>query len=163
MCALTYLRQLLWIAKQQQVCGRGRHGDGIGQAELASLVDHQQIQAGFRHPIAVGEVPRRAADHASGGVADEFCVLAPVDRLPAPSGVVVRLFGDLPGSRPALITPSNRFSTVACDWATTPIRQACSVTNSAITRAAVYVLPVPGGPCTARYDESKSSAAAAYR
>lgn len=96
MCALTYLRQLLWIAKQQQVCGRGRHGDGIGQAELASLVDHQQIQAGFRHPIAVGEVPRRAADHASGGVADEFCVLAPVDRLPAPSGVVVRLFGDLP-------------------------------------------------------------------
>ncbi|CFE24575.1 Uncharacterised protein [Mycobacterium tuberculosis] len=66
-----------------------------------------------------------------------------------------------PGSRPALITPSNRFSTVACDWATTPIRQACSVTNSAITRAAVYVLPVPGGPCTARYDESKSSAAAA--
>src|ERR1700756_4729542 len=64
------------------------------------------------------------------------------------------------GSSPASITASSRFSTAACDCATTPIRQQHSVTKHLITWAAVYVLPVPGGPCTARYEESRSCAAA---
>ncbi|CAG7192573.1 hypothetical protein PICSAR235_03227 [Mycobacterium avium subsp. paratuberculosis] len=50
---------------------------------------------------------------------------------------------------------------MACDCATTPTRQRCSATRRTITRAAVCVLPVPGGPCTARYDESKSVSAEA--
>ncbi len=63
-------------------------------------------------------------------------------------------------STPAAITSRNRFSTTACDCATTPMRQRFSLTSRAMTAAAVKVLPVPGGPCTARYDESRSSSAA---
>ena len=63
------------------------------------------------------------------------------------------------GSTPAAITSRNRFSTTACDCATTPTRQWFSVMSLAMTAAAVNVFPVPGGPCTARYDESRSSSA----
>ena len=71
-----------------------------------------------------------------------------------------RFFATRSGSMPASIAQSNRFSTTACDCATTPMRQPCSATSRLMTRAAVYVLPVPGGPCTATYDESRSSRAA---
>src|ERR1700757_458268 len=67
-----------------------------------------------------------------------------------------RFFAPRTGSRPASIAQSSRFSTTACDCATTPMRQPCSATSRAMTCAPVYVLPVPGGPCTATYDESKS-------
>ena len=39
------------------------------------------------------------------------------------------------------------------------MRQWCLLTSAASTWAEVYVLPVPGGPCTARYESSRSSSA----
>ncbi len=63
----------------------------------------------------------------------------------------VELLGDpCSPSTPAARTSQNRFSTTACDCATTPMRHPCSLTSRAITLAEVNVLPVPGGPCTAR-------------
>ena len=68
-------------------------------------------------------------------------------KLAASFGVILALFG---GAGYFSITAPSRFSTTACDCATTPIRQPCSVIKRVITAAAVCVLPVPGGPCTAR-------------
>ncbi len=56
-------------------------------------------------------------------------------------------------------TARSRFSTTAWDCATTPTRHPCA-TSRATTRAPTYVLPVPGGPCTARYESSRRSTAA---
>ena len=63
--ALADLRQLLRIAEQHQVLGRPRHRDGVGQAELARLLDDEQVEAGGVHPVVVGEIPCGAADYAS--------------------------------------------------------------------------------------------------
>ena len=54
------------------------------------------------------------------------------------------------GSTPALVMAlASTLSTTACDWATTPTFQPC-FTRAAMTWEATNVLPVPGGPCTAR-------------
>ena len=48
--ALADLGQLLRVAEQHQVAGRAGHRDGVGQAELAGLLDHQQVEAAARPP-----------------------------------------------------------------------------------------------------------------
>ena len=41
------------------------HRNGVGQAELAGLLDHQQVEASRVHSRVVGEIPCGAADYAS--------------------------------------------------------------------------------------------------
>ena len=57
--ALADLRQLLRVAEQQQPAAGLGHGQGVGQRELAGLVDHQQVQRPGRHfdPVMVHAVP----------------------------------------------------------------------------------------------------------
>ena len=94
MSALADLGQLLRVAEQQQVGGRRGHRDRVGQAELAGLVDHQQVQSSRCNPAWVGEVPGRPADHASWCAADEFGVLVLADLLPPGVAAVGLLLGD---------------------------------------------------------------------
>ncbi len=93
--ALADLRQLLRVAQQQQVGGRRCDGNGVGQAELAGFVDHQQVEAARRNTVRVGEVPGRTPDDAAGCADDESGVLALADLLPADLRVAVgSLLGD---------------------------------------------------------------------
>ena len=68
--ALADLRQLLRITEQQQPAAGLGHGQGIGQGELAGLVDHQQIQRPGRD-IGPRHGPRRAADQRPAGRAEQ--------------------------------------------------------------------------------------------
>ena len=70
MRALADLRQLLGVAKQQQPAAGLRHRQGIGEGELAGLVDHLQVQRsggniGSRHG------PRSATNERPAGGAEE--------------------------------------------------------------------------------------------
>ena len=49
-----------------------------------------------------------------------------------------------------------RWVTARCETAMTPTRLPCA-TSAAMHLAAVYVLPVPGGPCTQRYERRRAS------
>ncbi len=84
--ALADLRQLLRVAEQHEVPGRPRHRDGVGKAELARLLDDQQVQAGCLHPVVVREIPCGSADYAARVSRDEGCVLVLVDPLPRSVG-----------------------------------------------------------------------------
>ncbi|MBM4511697.1 hypothetical protein GS425_17165 [Rhodococcus hoagii] len=130
--------------------------------KLSGLVDHQQIEAADRHAAGMREVPSRPADHATGGgVREEAGVLGGGEGGPRWPGAASAFFATIEPSSPASTTASNMFSTTECDWATTPICHPCSATRDATTRPPVYVLPVPGGPCTARYESSRSTSAVA--
>ena len=62
-----------------------------------------------------------------------------------------------PRPRPRAGSTSSRFAMTRCDWAVTPTRLPAS-TRSRIIRAAVCVLPVPGGPWIASTVSSSRSA-----
>ena len=162
MGALADLRQLLRVAEQHQVARRAGHRDRVGQTELTGLLDHQQIEAAGGHAPVVGEIPRRATDDAARRVSAMKAAYSVLVDSPASGDACRTSFLRDPRrvDAGARSDRANRFSTTACDCATTPTRQSCSLTSRAMTCAAVYVLPVPGGPCTARYDESRSSSAA---
>lgn len=149
MRALGDLGKLLRVAEQQEPPRSASHGQGIGQRVLARLVDDQQIQGSCWHAFA---------RHGPGGTANQAAVVGvqePRDVLVGDAGPrdVVRLgqfLGHHGGIHPAFaMAVQSMFSTTACDWATTPTFQpAC--TSRAMTCEPTNVLPVPGGPCTAR-------------
>jgi hypothetical protein len=86
---LADLRQLLRIAKQHQVAGRAGHRDGVGETELAGLLDHQQVEAVRVDAGVVSEIPCGAADYAAVVGGDERGVVVLVDVLPR--GVLRRI------------------------------------------------------------------------
>jgi hypothetical protein len=91
MGARADLWQLLRITEQQQIVGRARHRNGVGETELAGLVDNEEIEAARRNPAGVGEIPRRTADHAAlGGGRQERGVLVVGDLLPRRRALTVR-------------------------------------------------------------------------
>ena len=92
--ALAHLGQLLRITQQQQIAGGRRDGDGVGQAELAGLLDDQQIKASRRHPDWVGENPCGAADHATAVLGEEVGVLLVLERLPRRDSPLLDLLAD---------------------------------------------------------------------
>ncbi len=91
MGALADLGQLLRVAEQQQVArGRG-HRDGVGQVELAGLLEHQQVEALPWHSRFVREIPCGTTDHAAGMVGDERGVVVLVDLGPPRVGALAFL------------------------------------------------------------------------
>ncbi len=63
---LSDLRKLLRVTEQEEAFGGAGDGQGIGQRELAGLVNHQQIQGPGRNGLA-GHGPGRAAHQAAAG------------------------------------------------------------------------------------------------
>ncbi len=64
---LRHLRELQRVTEQDQVAGRPRRGQGIGQRELAGLVDDQHVDRSIPHGVA-GEQPGGAGDEVELGL-----------------------------------------------------------------------------------------------
>ena len=123
----------------------------------SSTTSRSRLSRGTRAGFAKSHaVPPRTKPLASRSAANSSWPLRRSAVNPGDSADPLGTFPTSAASRPVATTRSSRFSTTACDWATTPTRQPCSATRRAITCAPRYDLPVPGGPWTARYDESRS-------
>ena len=155
---LERLVELLGIAEEHERAAGRRDGDRVGEAELAGLVDEEDVDAprhggrrtrarpcprrrgGSRRASAAGDRSRASPSGSACG-AGRRLVLAgfwPMAMRP-PAAVVA------PVSRAASTTASSTLPITLWLLAVTPTVFPAA-TRARIMRAPVYVLPVPGGP-----------------
>jgi len=75
-------RELLGVTEQQKTLGGGGDSNGVGERELTSLINDQQVKGSAGNTIRVGEVPRGAADDTAAGLVEEVGVLLVGDGSP---------------------------------------------------------------------------------
>ncbi len=95
MGGLARLSQLLRVADQDDVPGRARHSQNVGQRQLARLIDEQRVHAALE--LGPGPHPRGARDDVELTVLESLRQRRVVQASPRPDAVLaptVRLLAD---------------------------------------------------------------------
>src|SRR5699024_3499248 len=112
----------------------------------SSMTSRSRLPADTLEPVMVQAVPPISAPPEPDSTLDRSSLVVPCH---GTGFLCLTSLATASGSTPAAMALCSTFSTTAWDCATTPTFQPAS-TSSRITWEATKVLPVPGGPCTAK-------------